>query len=456
MIEYLNKLYPNLPVSLQNLMCTAYGYNESRKRFGGQFAGQLKSLKKSESWTLEEIRVYQLRELNSLLKMVLTHVPYYRKAYGLPADFQLKKIEDFNRLPILTKDKVRNNLRSLISDRYRVDQLQEFHTSGTTGKPLTFYRTAESIAFQWAIWSRHKERFGVRYNDYHALFTGKPVVPLAQNKPPYWRINRGMNQVVFSMQHIHDETIADIVKKLSTEHFSFYTGYPSIIYQVAITALRHNLSVKDGPKVIFTGAEPLYGHQREAIERAFGCEVTDQYGTSEGVANASRCTYGNYHEDFEFGYLEVIPDEFGDDPAVGQILMTGFSNDGMPFIRYQIGDRGKLVSSNCPCGRKSRTLSSIEGRIEDFVLTPEGNRITRFDYIFKGVKGLAMAQILQSEYGSITIRVVLDKDSTGFRKDDLVSAVRKYISQSIKIEFQEVNEIARSATGKFRAVVNTL
>ena len=41
---------------------------------------------------------------------------------------------------------------------------------------------------------RHRSRFGFEFGDKHLSFTGKPVVPLEQIKPPFWRWNKIFNQ----------------------------------------------------------------------------------------------------------------------------------------------------------------------------------------------------------------------------------------------------------------------
>jgi phenylacetate-CoA ligase len=35
----------------------------------------------------------------------------------------------------------------------------------------------------------------------------------------------------------------------------------------------------------------------------------------------------------------------------GDILISDLNNRVMPFIRYRIGDRGRILASQCSCGR---------------------------------------------------------------------------------------------------------
>lgn len=450
----MNSLYKHSPVWLQNLACTFYGFQQKTIRYDDEFINLLGFLKKSEWWSLKEQEEYQDEQVRLLVNHAYENIPYYHSLFKKneikPSD--VEGVEDLSKVPILTKELVRNNSSSLISKKLDKAKLYKFQTSGTSGKPLVFYKDKRAIQYQWAVWSRHKERFGVNYLDRHALFTGKPVIPLSQVSPPFWRINKGLNQTIFTMHHTQAEKMPSIVHYLNINKFEFFTGYPSIIYQYAlkIEACRNQLT--SFPKVIFTGAEPLLNYQKDVIERVFKAPVFDQYGTSEGVGNASKCTHGFYHFDFEFGVIE--PD---DTSGVNQsILMTGFANYAMPLIRYDIGDSGLFSKVKCKCGRKSPGLISVEGRNEDYVLTPEGNKIMRFDYVFKGVEGVEEAQVVQHQLGSISIYIVSSNKKPIKDENKIVDLIHSYISPKLKVEFEYVNHIARSTSGKFKAVVSKL
>src|SRR5690606_28956870 len=118
-------------------------------------------------------------------------------------------------------------------------------TSGTTGKALTIWKDRESFAMQWAVWFRHRYRFGVNLKDLSVNFTGKPVVPISQKKPPFWRHNLAQNQILISMQHINQENIHAIVCYLNSIKPIFYSGYPSIISEVSRLATNSGLALHE-------------------------------------------------------------------------------------------------------------------------------------------------------------------------------------------------------------------
>ena len=71
--------------------------------------------------------------------------------------------------------------------------------------------------------------------------------------------------------------------------------------------------------------------------------------------------------------------------TVGDLVCTGLLNADMPLVRYRVGDRGALAPADegCRCGRTLPTLATVEGRVDDVLLTPDGRRIGRLDPVFK-------------------------------------------------------------------------
>jgi phenylacetate-CoA ligase len=449
-------VYPRLPVFLQNAACWYYGTKESQQRFGKLFDQHLNRLLESEKWSASEIEACQDEKLRTLIRYAYENVPYYRQRWQslriTPADIQSRA--DLPKLPILTKEDVVKNRQQLLSCSASRSELAFKHTSGTTGKALHFYVSKESIAFQWAVWWRHRLRFGLQPGSWHANFTGKRVVPLQQQSPPYWRWNRPMRQALINMHHITPEKIGSIVEFLNSNNFEFYSGYPSILHAIATTAQAAGLTLTSRPRVVVTGAENMLAFQRRDIAEFTGAVLTDQYGCSEGCGNASHCPEFAYHEDFEFGILEA--QELGAADSAKPILCTGFASEVFPFIRYEVGDTAVWKLEPCPCGRQSRTMSQIEGRKDDYVITPEGGRIMRFDYIFKDIVNVKEAQVVQHCLGEVTVRIVR-RAAYGLNDEGKIrSQIESWISSTLNVKFEYVNEIERGRNGKFRAVVSCL
>lgn len=457
----LERAYARLPVAAQNAVCWWYGWKQRRLRFSDSFHRHLARLRDSEKWSRSEIEAYQNGRLRELIRHAYENIPFYRSRMAerklVPDDF--RSVADLPKLPVLTKEDVRQNARAMISRGANTRALVHFHTSGTTGTSLHFYRGRDSIAFQWALWWRHRARFGVQWGTRHANFTGKLVVPPDQERPPYWRWSGPIHQALLNMHHITPSKIGAILSFLDAEAFQFYTGYPSIIHALVLAAREAGIELHARPGLISTGAENILDYQRADIEAFTGAILTDHYGSSEGCGNASTCERFLYHEDFEFGILECVdaaPQDGG--RKKGNILCTGFACPEFPFIRYEVGDVGvwEAPAVQCKCGRQSASLVAIEGRMDDYVVTPEGRRIMRFDYIFKDTHKIRESQVVQEEPGWIKVRVVRRPGYQASDEQFVRDEIRRWISPRLGVRFEYVKEIERERNGKFRAVKSLL
>ncbi|RAJ07129.1 phenylacetate--CoA ligase family protein [Arenibacter echinorum] len=456
-MRFKDYIYENSPIYVQNLFCTAYGLIEKNKRFSKEFFTYLEWLEESQYWGEQEIYDYKLRELRQIYQHAFTTVPFYKEKYkkaGLSLN-HIQELEDAKKIPILKKAEIRKHWKEMVSNKSPDGKLYPRQTSGSSGMALDFYTTKRSINFQWALWWRLRQQYGVNFGDKSLSFIGKITVPIQQVNPPFWRVNKPLNQHLVNMQHIKDENIKFFIDYIDQEKFIFFSGYPSIIYSFCHIVESLGLIIKNPPKFVFTGAEKLLANQKFCIERVLQCIVTDHYGFSEGAGNATRCKHGNYHEDFEFGHLEpnqktlLTPNTFS-----GEILATGFANYGMPFIRYNVGDTATWTTEKCNCGRNSSTIVNIDGRNEDFIITPEGLTMKIHSYLFKDTKEIQECQIVQYKLGEVVFRIVQRPGYTTWNEIHLRQKVRKWISSSIVVNFEYVDEIERTDSGKFKAVVS--
>lgn len=453
------KAYEILPPYFQNLAVSCYGWNEKKIRLGKNFSKYYDSLITSEFADNSFIEEYQEKQISNLLNQAFLNTKYYSNLFsdlGIhPSD--INDLQSLKKIPLLDKEKIIKNYNSLISSNLFLKKLKIKRTSGTTGKALKFITTEDAIAFQWAIWWRHRRRFGFYPGQWHVNFTGKSFVSNQTNTPPFWRIDYARKQVLVSLQQLVPSKVSSIVNFLNKKKINYFTGYPSIVFQFCDLIESQNLSLDYKPILVTLGAEKCHQFQKKLIARVTGAFVTDQYGLSEGCLNASKCHEGHYHVDWEFGLIECIDGVRNPDGTLtGKIVASGFSNEAFPFIRYLTGDVGTWAPKGfkCTCGRESPVIFDIDGRMEDFVITPEGNKIMRFDYLFKQSDGIKEAQIIQDQLGSFKIKYV---PREGFKYSELSEIkllTKKMISPTIKVEFERVDAIEVSSNGKYRSVIS--
>ncbi len=453
--EPLMKLYYNLPIWLQNLAFSLHGFKLKRQRYNKKFYKYIEFLKESEFWDKERIRQYQNDKVRYIVKHAYETVPFYKKWYDeYNVDItKIKTVEDLKYLPILKKEMVRENNDQFLSSKINKSKTIIVKTSGTTGTPLRIYFTKEALALQWAIWWRHKARFGIHIGDRHLVFGARVPISQKQNKPPFWREDFVNNRVYLSSYHISKKNLKSIVDYLNSTYFDFYTGYPSSIYLLANLMEEYGYRLYNRPKYIVTGSEVLTDKYYDQIKRTFGVTITEQYGMNEFAGNLSKCEYGNYHLDFECCTLEL---ESLDYNGYKKLIFTGWGNEAMPFIRYDIGDYGIPFQGKCKCGRESIALSRIDGRLEDYILTPDGRKIMGMNQVFKYAENAKLIQIFQKNVNLVEIRVVPGKYFNRKDENALKKAFLERVGKGMNVNIVKVKNIELTNSGKFKAVISEL
>jgi len=457
MKKYFEDIYFRSPILLQNMACSLYGAKLYRERYTLPWKKYYDDLMKTQFMTDEEINKMQIHLFKSILTHAIESVPYYQNniKFRKSEIEMISSMDMLRELPILEKRVLREAPEILISKSYDIERLIKINTSGTTGTPLTIYISPDARKKNYAFFGRSKQWAGINGFEKSITFGGRTIVPAEQKKPPYWRRNLLFNNTIFSSYHLSENTVGDYIKAIRGIGPVFIDSYPSSISFVADHLIR---SSGDGidVKAIITSAETLLDHQREKIERAFGCKVYDQYGSAEQVVLVCQCEKGSYHVNSEYGYLEILdrnnhPVKPGE---LGEFVCTGFTNNAMPLIRYKIGDMGILSNKKCDCGRQLPVIERIYGRNDDVLVTPDGRYIGRLDPIFKGVENtIKESQIIQEKIDLIKVLIVRDK---GYREKDgefIIRELQKRMGPAVTCEIEHVDSIGRTKNGKYRAVI---
>ncbi|MFO0691367.1 MAG: hypothetical protein U0900_21900 [Myxococcota bacterium] len=450
-------LYAAMPIALQNLACTWAGYQRARSRFTPHFHKRLREWEASGRSSSERLLAIQQDRLLTLVERARLFVPHYAKL-GLP---EPQGDADPNRgidrilasFPVLEKTDYRSAPESFIAGDIPPERLIKGKTSGTTGSALPLWYTPEALAEEYAAVWRLRRSLGIELYDPHFSFGGQLLVPMAQSKPPFWRRNAWTGQTLFSLYHMTRANLPHYIDAMHALPAVYVQGYPSSLHLLGRAMLDAGRPLAAGKiRAIFTSSESLLAFHREVIEEAFAAPIFDRYGTSEFAVSMTGCAERRLHVDMEFGIVEVEVEEETEDWVRGPLLVTGFANDATPFIRYRVGDVGTRSKRPCPCGRPGEVFLDVDGRVEDYVVTPDGRWIGRLDHIFKEQLDVAEAQILQETEAAIEVRFVPRRSFDARAEKELLKEIRSRLGDEIAIELVRVDEIPREANGKFRAV----
>lgn len=408
-----------------------------------------------------ELTDLQARALGRLLAHAHENVPFYRRRFS-QADLspdQIQGVENLAQLPPLTKEELRNNRDDLIARNYRRKSLVARSTGGSTGVPTSFYYDraswdsrvgAKYSAYTWAGWD-----FGSRT----AIMAGSPI-----DKAVFLSLRGKLKSALFreiflDTFEMSESTRRQYVKKLQNFRPQVLIGYASACIALARQLRRDNLSLSIA--VIITSAEMLFPPQRRFIEEAFHGQVFDLYGSREVAAIGMECRHHNgLHVPIDRLVVEILR---GDSPAPagepGEIVITDLQNYGMPFIRYKIGDVGRLLQRACPCGRQMPLLELSHGRIFDFIVTPDGKYLPGefFPHLFKEISShVEQYQIIQERIDQLAVKIVPDRSYDSGHTEYLRGKIEEKVGPGVKVTFQLVKAIPPEKSGKHRITVSKL
>ena len=452
-------LYNISPEFIQTLMLNAYALTIHSERYGSKFKDVQAELDKTQHFDLEEIYRYQESRLKNLIRHAYHTVPYYRESFDRirlkPEDIKSK--DDLYKVPVLTRDDVRENLHKLLSADYKKKDLVLGHTSGTTGSPLEFYWDINTCVYTNGVDWRQKQWAGVKYGDSIAVLLGRMIVPASSTKPPFWRMNYLHNQLWLSSFHMTIDNLRHYLDKLIKFNPVAIEGYPSTVYILARYMVANNFSLP--LTAVFTSSETLYPIQRETIEKAFNCKVFDFYGLAERVIFATECeAHSGRHLNFEYGLTEIVDsaDHSVEDGKTGIVVSTSLQNFGMPFIRYKTSDVSRIVKNYCSCGRNMPLFDDVTTKAEDIVVTSDGRMISPsvLTHPFKPMHNIEKSQIIQEDIKQIVIKIVKRPDYSENDTQTLLTSFKERVGSDMDVRIEFVDDIPATKSGKFRWVIS--
>jgi phenylacetate-CoA ligase len=453
-------VYPSLPLFAQNWVCSAAGYARFRARFNRHFYDTLGAWEASIDWPRDRLVELQRRRLDLMVERARTHVPYYRDVPepSRAEDAETAIRETLSHIPPLDKAEYGDHPESFLARDVSSGRLIRGRTSGTTGTALPLWWTPETLAEEYASVWRLRRACGVTDPTTPNLtFNGNLTVPFQQVDPPFWRNSSFDHRTLFSVYHMTPENLRRYADAAHEKSARYVEGYPSAIHLIARTLLEEGRPLPEGRiKAVFTSSESLLAFQRQTIEKAFNAPVRDRYGVSEMVVSMTECTENRLHLDMEFCIVELEKTEEDDESETGRLLVTGLSNDATPLFRYRIGDVATRSKRPCPCGRAGDVFLNLDGRVEDYVLTPDGRLVGRVDHIFKQQLDVAEAQIVQRDLRTIDVLIVPRPTYSPSSERGLMREIRARLGDEIEIHTELCDSIPREANGKFRAVKSML
>ncbi|MDW5562458.1 MAG: hypothetical protein SA339_04455 [Methanomassiliicoccus sp.] len=364
------RFYDSMPPRARRMVSTMMRPLPRRTLLGSGFYKRLVDLRSSEHWSAEELERYQINRLRAMLTHAEKSVPYYHDQFhrsGLdPSSADLRTLE---KIPILTKDIVRNEYSRLVAVDFS-EQAGEANTTGSTGRPLRFLLDQQTREIeQAAVWRHYLASGASGLSARIASFRGDFVSERASGS--LWRWDGRVGELTFNTYALEPINVRRMADRLNRFRPEIIRGYPHSLYVLAKGMEASSISLDVAPKFVHTSSEQLPRFMRETIENSLGCPIYDWYGQSENVISAGECAEGSYHQTMEAGIVRVVEDGWGMERVIG----TSLWNKSMPLINYDVGDH-VAIGDGCSCGCSHLTFRSIEGRVNDMIITTDGTALS--------------------------------------------------------------------------------
>ena len=417
-----------------------------------------RELKKEENRSMDEKNSIQSQRLKRIIQHAWQHTGYYRDKWQsigfAPEDLQSQ--DDLTKLPILTKDDIRTHKARMMAGGIPKEKLIPKKTSGSTGVSLELWLDDDSMQWKRGCTLYFDEWSGWKIGDKIASIWGNPT-------------HQGNWRAVVRNILLERYDYLDTLKMSEKEMLAFYQRQrrrkPTLLFGHAHSLFFFaNFLKQKGlepfrPKGIISTCMVLHDFERMRIEETFGSRVFNRYGCEEVSLIACEC---EAHEGLHLNLNTLIVEFIRDGRPVrageaGAIVVTDLTNYGMPFIRYKVGDVGIPSENLCSCGRSLPLMESLEGRVADYVVTPEGSLISGIsltENFAMQLPEIKQLQIIQEKRDFMIFKVVRGEAFSMGSEEKIKNLALERFGAQVAFKCEYVEHIPQEANGKYRFCIS--
>jgi phenylacetate-CoA ligase len=357
-------------------------------------------------------------------------------------------VDDLRKVPTSTKEDLRSaGLGKIIADWADISSLLPRKTSGATGKPWQVYRTESEdrtvgllhVAAMLTVGHRPWDRLTLLGLDWS-------ISPRLHHRLGLYR--RRIIRVSMSL----DEQI----RRLGEFRPTIVFAAPSLL-----RAIMHKLPfpLRDliQPRVLITAGEVVDDALKKQMQSEIDAEIFDTYGAMEVGRIATECrAHGGLHINSDHVVFECLD---GEEPAGagkdGFAVITSLFGFGMPFIRYTLGDRCRLLDYSCSCGCTLPLMDHPIGREDDILILPSGaiKSPNRFNHILGEVEGLDQWRLVQESTDRFVLRLVMRQEPDRETVEKIRMQFLEYLEEPVMLDIRLVDYMEEEVL-KFRTFIS--
>ena len=330
-------------------------------------------------------------------------------------------------------------------------------TSGSTGTPGRFFRSALEEAEYSARWMRVYSAFGCRMRDAQVNLGGTARPGRAGAITALRRLGLLPRvELVFA-----GTPPAEALARVTALQPPILTGYAGAIEALAEHLLATGARITP-PRVVFCTAMEVTDRCLEVSVRAFQAPVADVYVTNElGVLGwACPVRPERLHVNDDSFIFEVLDPDGRPVPdgVVGELVITSLGLTAMPLIRYRLGDMAARLPGTCECGRGLGLMTRVQGRTAHAIRRPSGGVIVT--PMVTGLFGRANAyewvrsfQVREEAGSGLRVLIEARRPPTVEQRRTLLRSLESELGADLSIALEMVDRIPPAPSGKLQFLV---
>ena len=392
------------------------------------------------------------KKLINYVNTAISNTEYYSKYDNI------KSLDDFlSNINFTSKNVILNNFNSVLNRSFDKKNFVYGTTSGTSGKPMKLYIPKNRYQYELASVHSVWKRYGWNYETRAVIRNHK------LDDDFIYQIKPLTKEIIFDAFRLNDNYVREIHSILIKKKINFLQAYPSSAYLFCKTCFRLGLKL-DSIKCIFTASEPLFDFQRNFIENTMGLKISNFYGHSEKLIFAGDCPDTDYlqFENF-YGFVELIDsngNQINKSGEIGELVGTGYYNNGMFMLRYKTGDYAEYVSNKCAkTGKLGLVVKNIQGhRNNNLIFKSDGTftsttALNLHDDLYDKIDGI---QYIQSQKGCLKINLIKNNSFVDLDKDRFYNHFKYAMGANSKVEIAFVTKLTSLDNGKFPILISSI
>ena len=402
-------------------------------------------LKKFEGFSAEQKLQVQKDELYNILLYCKTSIPYYQDLFD-EHSFDIEKVKNdisaIEELPLLTKEIIRENGPRMVSRT----AIHPRKTGGSTGQSVLFHYDDSGLDWTSAINLRAYDMAGnfLHKKDCHISSELGIAPPPLKWKLLDWLKLFSQNRSRLMISSFSDADLEKTFKDLCSMRPFLLQGHPSSAYAIANYIKKKNVKKRKYCDIFEPSGEMLTEKVVKTIEEYLGAKVVNRYGNAEfGVIAHSKAND-------PYTKLKIFDRAFYIEEAESSsLIVTNFTNYGMPLLRYDTGDIGTVKNES-----DGSYIYDIQGRVHDTVSIDGEEYATHFimDYLDHKIRNIREFQIIVNDSSLPALNIVPEDEADS---DRIRAELLQRWPQGLDVNFIDFDDLQKVGwRQKFRHIID--